>query len=66
MSTKKFSLFGPAVWLAIGNIYTNVLFYYILDKINKFFIIFHNISYYLKNIYIKGVVIMIGINKYTF
>ena len=27
MSTKKFSPFGPAVWPAIGDIYTNVLFY---------------------------------------
>ena len=26
---KKFSPNGPAVWPAIGNIYTNVLFYYV-------------------------------------
>ena len=29
MSKKNFSPIGPAVWPAIGNIYTNVLFYYI-------------------------------------
>ena len=29
---KKFSPFGPAVWPATGNIYTNVLFYYIEDR----------------------------------
>ena len=28
MSTKNVSLIGRAVWPAIGNIYTNVLFYY--------------------------------------
>ena len=32
VSTKKFNPFDPAVWPAIGNIYTNVLFYYI-DRI---------------------------------
>ena len=29
VSTKNFSPIGPAVWPTIGNIYTNVLFYYI-------------------------------------
>ena len=29
MSTKNFSPFGPAVWADVGNIYMNVLFYYI-------------------------------------
>ena len=29
--SKSFSPFGPAVWPAIHNIYTNVLFYYIDD-----------------------------------
>ena len=29
MSTKNFNPSGPAVWPAIGNIYTNVLFYFI-------------------------------------
>ena len=29
MSTKNFSPIGPAVWPVIGNIYINVLFYYI-------------------------------------
>ena len=29
MSSKNVSPFGPAVWPDIGNIYTNVLFYYI-------------------------------------
>ena len=29
VSTKNVSPFGPAVWPAKGNIYTNVLFYYI-------------------------------------
>ena len=28
VSTKNVSPIGPAVWPAIGNIYTNVLFYY--------------------------------------
>ena len=27
--SKKFSTFGPTVWPAIGNINTNVFFYYI-------------------------------------
>ena len=27
--SKNVSPFGPAVWPVIGNIYTNVLFYYI-------------------------------------
>ena len=29
VSTKNFRPIGPAVWPAIGNIYTNVLFYYL-------------------------------------
>ena len=28
INNKKISPFGPAVWLARGNIYKNVLFYY--------------------------------------
>ena len=32
MSTKNVSLIGRAVWPAIGNIYTNVLFYYLDEE----------------------------------
>ena len=31
-SLKKFSPFGPVVWPALGNKYTNVIFYYIEDR----------------------------------
>ena len=33
---KKISPIGPAVWSALRNIYTNVLFYYIDNKANSY------------------------------